>query len=228
MIYYCIYLLILIALAVLSLIGGAVRFIVKGDMVVLRNGLVLFFTNFTTDKKKGVIYGILYLFLRHSWEIPQTLLGYLISQIRNIFWKVDRVEVFCGVGFVVKYNHNHNSGVSLGNFININTYNQKKEDFSKEVVSEPLLMHEFGHTIDSRMFGVLYLFVIGIPSLVSAIRAHQVENEPQGVSSHYFSWCERRANWNALLYFKKYFSVDWTSSYKGYTIETFYRLPKRG
>ncbi|MFA6706248.1 MAG: hypothetical protein WCS10_08670, partial [Bacteroidales bacterium] len=61
MFYYCIYLLILIALAVLSLISGAVRFIVKGDMVVLRNGLVLFFTNFTTDKKKGVIYGILYL-----------------------------------------------------------------------------------------------------------------------------------------------------------------------
>ena len=228
MIYLCIYLLTLISLFALSLISGALGYFVRKDTKVIKNGSLIFFANFIPIKKRGFFYALFSIILRHSWELPQTLLGYVISQIRNLFWRVDRVEVFCGVAYAIKYNHNHNSGISLGNFININTYNHCKEDFRQEVISEPLLMHEFGHTIDSRWFGALYLFVIGIPSLVSAIRAHQVENEPQGVSSHYFSWCERRANRNALFFFKKYFSVDWTSSYKGYTIETFFKLNKRG
>ena len=32
----------------------------------------------------------------------------------------------------------------------------------------PLYMHEYGHTIDSRILGLSYLFAIGIPSLNSA------------------------------------------------------------
>jgi hypothetical protein len=226
MIYFCLYFLTLIGLFACSLISGAIRYALRKDSKVIKNGFIIFLANFILDKNKGLFYRIISLLLRHSWEMPQTLLGNVFSQFKNIIWQTDRVDLFGGVCFSIKYNHNHNSGISLGNFININTYNQGKDDFEKEIISEPLFMHEYGHTIDSRLFGPLYLFVIGIPSLVSAIRAHQVENQPQGVSSHYFSWCERRANRNAREYFSKHFSVDWASSYKGYTIETFYRLVK--
>lgn len=226
MIFFCIYFLILISLLMFSLISGTISWIIRKDKRVFSNGIEIFFTNFTLDKNRGIVYRVISLLLRHSWELPQTLLGNILSQFRNTFWQIDRVELFSGVGYSISYNHSHNSGISLGNFINVNTYNKRIVDFQKEVIQEPLLMHEYGHTIDSRRFGFLYLFVIGIPSLISAIRAHQVENQPQGVSSHYYFWCERRANRNAANYFSKYFSVDWATSYKGYTIETFYKLVK--
>ena len=226
MIYFCIYLLTLISLLALSIISGALSYFVRKDTKVIKNSTIIFFANFIPNKKRGFFYALFYLILRHTWEIPQTLLGYLISQIRNIFWQVERVEVFNGVAFCIKYNQNHNSGVSLGSFINVDTFNKRRDSFKEEVISEPLLMHEYGHCVDSCRFGVFYLFVIGIPSLISAIKAHQVENKPKGVSTHGFTWCEIRANKNAQRYFSKYYSVDWNAKYNGYTIETFYKLNK--
>ena len=226
MIIFYIYSLILIALTLISILSGMVYYFIKKDTIILRNALQIFLINLTIDKNKSVVYGIITIILRHTWEILQTCLGNIYSQIKNIFWQVDKVEFFCGVGYIIKYNQHYNLGISLGNFININTFNRQENSFKKEVISEPFFMHEYGHTIDSRLFGVFYLFAIGVPSLISAIRAHQMANEPSGVSSHYYSWSERRANKNAMQYFSKYFSVNWTASYKGYTIETFYRLVK--
>ena len=37
-----------------------------------------------------------------------------------------------------------------------------------KVYSNPLLLHEYGHTFDSEMFGPGYLFGVGIPSAASA------------------------------------------------------------
>jgi hypothetical protein len=50
-------------------------------------------------------------------------------------------------------------------------------------------MHEYGHTFDSRLFGLSYLFAIGIPSASGA------------------KWTEIRANRRAKSYFKKW--IDW-------------------
>lgn len=226
MIYLLIYILALIFLWSLSLISGVVKYIVRNDIEVINNATRILIANFIPDRKKSILFAIISLVLRHTWELPQTFLGYSVSQIRNIFWRIDRVEVFNGAAYSIKYNLDHNSGVSLGNFINIDTFNKRREDFSEEVVSEPLLMHEYGHCLDSLKFGPLYLFVIGIPSLISAYKAHQIENLPKGVSSHNFAWCEIRANRNASCYFSRYYSVDWNASYKGHTIETFYKLNK--
>ena len=54
-------------------------------------------------------------------------------------------------------------------------------------------MHEYGHISDSRIFGLGYLFGIGIPSAAGA------------------EWTERRANRHAARYFERApFGVDWT------------------
>jgi hypothetical protein len=34
--------------------------------------------------------------------------------------------------------------------------------------NKKIFMHEYGHTVDSRLFGVSYLFAIGVPSAISA------------------------------------------------------------
>jgi hypothetical protein len=61
-------------------------------------------------------------------------------------------------------------------------------------------MHKYGHTIDSRLFGLSYLFAIGLPSAISA-------GKHDGTHSSY--WTETRANRRAARYFGKYYGVNW-------------------
>ena len=64
-------------------------------------------------------------------------------------------------------------------------------------------MHEYGHYIDSQMFGWYYLPVLGIPSLISAA----------GDGDHSRFWSEIRANKNAKEYFRWDGFVDWNSAH---------------
>ena len=89
-------------------------------------------------------------------------------------------------------------------------------------------MHEYGHYIQSQVFGLSYLFAVGVPSLISASGASQVSGEPRGVSTHDFRWYERQANRNAARYFRRHFEVDWnTEPWRGWTYETFYPRQNR-
>jgi hypothetical protein len=81
-------------------------------------------------------------------------------------------------------------------------------------------MHEYGHTIDSRAFGLSYLFVIGIPSIISAKNSESITEAP--FSTHKKYWTEVKANKRAKKYFKKYYGVDWDSPYRSGTIEDYY------
>ena len=75
-------------------------------------------------------------------------------------------------------------GISLGNFAFLSTTKAKK------VAS---IMHEQeGHTYDSKLFGPLYLFVIGLPSLLLAIYCHDMEK-------YYTFYTEKWANKHANL-----------------------------
>jgi hypothetical protein len=73
------------------------------------------------------------------------------------------------------------------------------------------IMHEYGHTIDSRVLGISYLLAIGAPSIISADK-HD--------GQHYKYWSETRANRQAAKYFKDY-GVDWDN-------DTFWYDPWKG
>ena len=109
-----------------------------------------------------------------------------------------------GVTFATNENAGYRDGVSLGNYININIDDEITSSFQDRVIEDPLFMHEHGHTFDSRLFGVSYLFAIGIPSILSA-------NKENG--DHYKFWTERRANRHAKNYFGNHHGIDWNSLY---------------
>ena len=98
-------------------------------------------------------------------------------------------------------------------------------------------MHEYGHTIDSRLFGPAFLFGVGIPSIFSANGSKQIAGEDIGVSTHKMYWSEIRANKHAKKYFGENYRVDWNTPYHIWgdyylqfydtTIETFYPTKKR-
>jgi len=176
---------------------------------------------FKTDPNRNFLGRYWQLMSRWTWELPQTLLGKGYSHLRNMTGNVDRVDYFGGATFVTNTNQDSRWGVTLGSYINISITDDIEGDFEDRVISDPLFMHEYGHTFDSQIFGLSYLFVIGMPSLVSASNATQVDGEPYGVTTHDFRWYEMRANKHASRYFKKYYGVDWDM------YEIFYPLRRR-
>jgi hypothetical protein len=147
---------------------------------------------------------------RFTWENIQTSAGLGWSLNRNTMGDVDRVDYFDGATFITNENDPNSisgSGISLGNYININIPDKITGDFENWVTTHPLYMHEYGHYLDSKNWGLSYLLAIGVPSLNSA--NNSVWQSSKSYSTHDEFWTETRANRNAKKYFGRYYGVNW-------------------
>ena len=84
------------------------------------------------------------------WQFPQHIVGLLIL----LFIKGESKHKFDGITYY--YYDPFPGGISLGNYMILG------DKWSQSI------KHEYGHTLQSRMLGPLYLFVIGIPSIIWA------------------------------------------------------------
>jgi len=82
------------------------------------------------------------------WQAPQNMLGLFL-----IMYYQHEKEYHRFNGRTFYYTTEMPSGISLGNYIIMNR--EDREDGMK---------HEYGHTIQSRILGPLYLLIIGLPS----------------------------------------------------------------
>ncbi|MEO1626786.1 MAG: RHS repeat-associated core domain-containing protein, partial [Bacteroidota bacterium] len=201
----------------LSVAAGIGRGIVTGDWTSLGNAFELALGNFYLDGNRNLLGQAWQGISRFTWEFLQTTIGHGFSQISNTIGQIDRVDYFGGATWAFRTNTENRWGVSIGNHINISL-----RDNIVDFTGDPLLMHEYGHTFDSQIFGIGYLFIVGIPSLISAANATQVPGEPRGVTTHDFRWYEMRANRHAARYFGDKFGVDW-----GTNFEVFYPRSRR-
>ncbi len=155
---------------------------------------------FLTDPNRSPWGRVWQLFSRFTWELPQTLVGWLFTTFRALFGQVDRVDALGGITFAIKTRGDNYMGVSIGSFVELWDAYMLLEGDKGPVLSSQLYMHEFGHTADSQRFGWLYLPVIGLASLVSAM----------GKGDHSSFWTEIRANRHAKRYFGKKYHIDWS------------------
>ena len=91
--------------------------------------------------------------LFYIWQLPQNLIGLfllLVYQKEKVYHRLN--------GRTFYFTNEMPSGISLGNYIIMNR--EDKEDGMR---------HEYGHSIDSRRWGPLYLLVIGLPSILGNI-----------------------------------------------------------
>ena len=74
-------------------------------------------------------------------------------------------------------------------------YDKLKNEYTMEELSRRLLVHEYGHTIQSLILGPLYLIVVGIPStLWGFLPSLNQKRKKEGLS--YFSFfTEKWANY---------------------------------
>ena len=198
-----------LGLFTLSFSSGIIKGLASGNWKRFKQAGQISFGNFYLKQNKGLFAAFADGLSRHIWEFPQTLLGVIWAQVLNIFGLVDRVDYADGATFTSRENRSKRSGMSLGNFIYISIDDRINDSFRERLISDPLFMHEYGHSFDSRLFGLLYLPLIGLPSVISAAQAKQVLGEPKGVRTHNFKSYEMRANRHAAKYFREYSTVDW-------------------
>lgn len=123
---------------------------------------------------------VLYVLLQLTWGILQSLVGlfYLLKEGlgREHFW-------FHGA-YVTRWDHA--GGISLGMFIFVgNPLLENGEQYA-------YLTHEYGHSIQSLIYGPLYLLIVGIPS--SKWAAEYTEEKLKAGISYFSVFPENQAN----------------------------------
>ena len=132
---------------------------------------------------------------RFTWELPQTFLGYEFAQGLNFFNDVKSVTYYGGATAVERYKHPEGwapwnqklgSAVTLGSFIT----------GDRGLQADPynsLFQHEYGHYLQSQIWGPRYIGKVGVPSLLNTGSDYE----------HSFYPIEQDANARAFEYFNK-------------------------
>ncbi len=134
---------------------------------------------------------ILYILCQCTWGILQTLLGFavfLMNRKKSHFW-------YHGALVTV---WNDPSSVSLGMFVFVTAdpyfYPKLQAEYSKAEVNRRLLVHEYGHTIQSLILGPLYLIVMGIPSTLWGFLPNLAKKRREQGLSYFSFFTESWAN----------------------------------
>ncbi len=131
--------------------------------------------------------GFLYMLAQCTWGILQTLSGLVVFLI------CIRDKHYFYHGAVVT-EWKHGSSVSLGLFIFVSANPYYRGIPTKEETASRLLVHEYGHTIQSLILGPLYLIVMGLPSIVWASVPGLRKMRKKKQMSYFAFYTERWAN----------------------------------
>ena len=134
---------------------------------------------------------------RLTWQLPQTLLGDIYVSTANAFGKVNNVTHGYGVTAVDK---------GTGGAVTLGFYSAGSEGYTADWKNHKFV-HEYGHYIQSQYFGLVFLPVIGGPSIMSA-----------GISTdtqHRSRWFEANASRLGANYFDKYYGAEAEGYYVG-------------
>ena len=97
----------------------------------------------------------LYILIQLTWGLPQNIIGAVIWLAVNLKEPKRKRFVFHGSPVTVWKLH---SSLGIGLFIFVSEYGMREE----------VLVHEYGHTVQSLILGPFFLPVIGLPSLLWA------------------------------------------------------------
>ena len=134
---------------------------------------------------------ILYFIWQWTWGILQSTLG-LLTFLLHIR---DKHYLYHGA-LITEWKDK--SSVSLGMFVFVTNepyfYDKLKKDYTMEELSGRLLVHEYGHTIQSLILGPLYLIVIGIPSTLWGFLPYYNQKRKTEQISYFSCFTEKWAN----------------------------------
>jgi len=117
---------------------------------------------------------ILFWLMAFTWELPQTLVALL-------FLLLFRTEGITGNNRIWRVHFNkYLTCASLGEFL----------FFGDRYIGTPYwdetVRHETGHSVQSRLFGPLYLILIGLPSCIWNVLSRMNNKAGRWFSRHYY------------------------------------------
>ena len=138
----------------------------------------------------NIVRHVAYAVVQATWGFPQTCagLGVFLVHARKPHFPFHGARVTLW---------GRNASMSLGPFLFLEG---EPANYADPEATEPtwygqLLVHEYGHSIQSLILGPLYLPLIGLPSIIwlnaAALKRRRRERE----TSYYAFWPERSANW---------------------------------
>lgn len=132
----------------------------------------------------------LYWLFQCTWGFPQTVLGLIVFLLHA----GDKHYLYHGA-IITEWKGK--SSVSLGLFVFVTAepfFLSKLPEYPREELSRRLLVHEYGHTIQSMILGPLYLLLMGIPSTLWGFLpcANRMRREKQ--VSYFAFFTEKWAN----------------------------------
>lgn len=134
---------------------------------------------------------ILYVLWQCTWGFWQTLLGLIVFLLHlkdKHYWYHSAV--------ITEWQGK--SSVSLGLFVFVTAepffYDKLKQAHTLSELSARLLVHEYGHTIQSLMLGPAYLIVIGIPSTLWGFLPNLNRKRREQQLSYFSFFTEKWAN----------------------------------
>ncbi len=120
-----------------------------------------------------------------TWGFPQSLYGYLIYRKNK-----DKPKFPYRGCIVTQWDHPGSMGVGMFLFLG----NRHQGEAAQKV-----LVHEFGHSVQSMILGPLFLPVMGIPSWLWAnLERNKRKREEKGISYYRF-YPEKNANFLGRL-----------------------------
>lgn len=127
------------------------------------------------------------------WQLPQCLLGLVLLLLNKTKIDYDGIKAVDSWATLIPLSNGFRKerleGISLGLFIILDY----RPNWNRIVV------HEYGHVLQSRILGPLYLLVVGLPSILRAIYAEKVLSkkwDQSRISVWYYSgypeqWADR-------------------------------------
>lgn len=148
---------------------------------------------------------------RFTWQLPQTVCAFCYAAFLLIAGRVQKVRSAYGCTFVFcQYEDEGFGAVTLGSFVFVGmACSIDENDFAPE--RSNLLMHEYGHYRQGQVYGLSFLLVIGVESLVSAFVSKPLPAPYSFLDTHSQCWYEIDANRRGADYIKKYFGLVWSN-----------------
>lgn len=101
---------------------------------------------------------VLLLILLTIWQLPQLILGFFVWLFCCTNKTKQKTDISCKYYYLTQQNW----GVSLSHFIILNTKYINPFKFGRK--PQFIIAHEAGHKKQSKIYGPLYLLIIGLPS----------------------------------------------------------------
>lgn len=134
------------------------------------------------------MYRFIYILIQWTWGIAQNLLGAIIFLLN-----VRHHHAYFKGAIVTTWHLSSSLGCGMFIFLSDESIPAYSQAMNNKLQYDTLV-HEFGHTIQSIILGPLFLFVIGLPSLVWASLPYFQKLRQRKNISYYWFYCEKWAN----------------------------------